>query len=158
MLANFSYNGNSFMIQGIDINNNKFIKPKDEKGNYIDTNNKTWQRIETSIHVAMRENRISEDRIKRIDKRVLELNQTEGEKLLLGEETKSEYKILEETDFQKMFELLAYKYCNSCTSKNNKCEVYPLMKKYGIPNVNEGFKCKYAYRRKLKMSCEKENE
>jgi putative ABC transport system permease protein len=38
MLANFSYNGKSFMIQGIDTNNNEFIKPKDENGNYIDTN------------------------------------------------------------------------------------------------------------------------
>lgn len=107
-------------------------------------NNKTWQVIETSIHLAMRENRISEERINKIDARILELNQNSGEKLLIGEEQESDYKILESRDFAKMIEALLEGNCKNCHSRHNKCEVYGLLKKYNIPHEGKG-KCKYSY-------------
>lgn len=118
---------------------------------YVDMNDETWGRVETSLHVAMREARISEERINKIDKRVLELNKQAPEKeLLLGEEVKSDYKILIDADFQKIIELSAHAYCKDCSMSCGKCELYPMLKKYNIPEVNEGFKCKYAYSKEEK--------
>jgi hypothetical protein len=117
-----------------------------EKEKYLEElNNQTWQRIETLLHVAMRENRISPERINKIDARVLELsNENGGERLLLGEERKSDYKILESRDFAKMIEALLEGNCKNCHSRHNKCEVYGLLKKYNIPHEGKG-KCKYSY-------------
>lgn len=119
---------------------------KEMREYYMNTNNKTWQRVETSLHVAMREHHISEERINKIDKRVLELNKKAPEEdLLIGEEVKSEYKILTDADFAKIIELSAHAYCKNCTMQSGKCELYPLLKKYNIPEIKEDFKCKYAY-------------
>lgn len=128
--------------------NQELENTADEKERYLqELNDKTWQRIETSLHVSMREHHISEDRIKKIDKRVLELNQNSEEKLLIGEEQKSEYKILEDKDFQQTIELLMDSNCRNCHSRHDKCEVYKLLKKYNIPYSPSKCKCKYAYRR-----------
>jgi hypothetical protein len=108
-------------------------------------NDKTWKVIETSIHLAMRENRISEERINKIDARILELNQNSGEKLLIGEEQESDYKILESRDFAKMIEALLEGNCKNCHSRHSKCEVYGLLKKYNIPHSEGKGKCKYSY-------------
>lgn len=114
---------------------------------YLDTNNETWQRVETSLHVAMREHRISNERIDKIDKRVLELNKQAPEDLLLGEEVKSQYKILADLDFAKLIELVAHGYCKDCKMSSCKCELYPLLKKYNIPYISNEGKCRYAYKK-----------
>jgi len=110
---------------------------------YEDKNTETWKRIEASLYTGMRENHVSNERIDKIFARVKELNQKH--ELLIGEETKSEYKILEDKDWQKMIELLADVSCKNCKEHSAKCEVYPLLKKYKVPYSGEKGKCKYAY-------------
>lgn len=111
---------------------------------YIKANDETWHRIETLLHIAMREHHISEERIKKIDARVNEISKEHNGEILLGEERKSEYKVLEDADFQRMIELLLDSNCKNCHIRHNKCEVYELLKKYNIPHEGKG-KCKYAY-------------
>jgi uncharacterized protein YPO0396 len=121
-------------------------KLADEKEKYLEgLNNKTWETIETILHMSMREYHISEERIKKIDARVNEISKSMDGKLLLGEERKSEFKILEDKDFQQMIELLMDSNCKNCHNRNYKCEVYGLLKKYNIPQVNGKCKCKYGY-------------
>jgi uncharacterized protein YPO0396 len=142
---------NNYIDQQASIKMMKNTKELEElaskKEKYLEElNNNTWQRIETFIHIAMREHKISEERIKKIDARVLELsNENEGEKLLIGEERKTEYKIMQSDDFAKMVELLMDSNCKNCHEKHSKCEVYELLKKYNIPYSPFKGKCKYSY-------------
>lgn len=134
--------------------NRELEKAADEKEKYLEElNNKTWQSIETMLHMAMREHRVSEERIKKIDARVNEISKSMNGKLLLGEERKSEFKILEDKDFQQMIELLIDSNCKNCHSRNYKCEVYGLLKKYNIPHAPGKCKCKYGYLKIGKKVC-----
>ncbi len=109
-------------------------------------NDDTWHRIETWLHMAMREHKISENRIKDIDSRVLELSKLYGDKLLIGEELKSDYKVMEDEDFRSIIEILIDRSCRGCNRHNKGCEVFGILKKYGIPYpTGERKKCKYGY-------------
>lgn len=111
-------------------------------------NDDTWHRIETWIHMSMREAHISEKRIKSIDARVLELSKQYEDKLLIGEDLKSEYKVMEDEDFHSIIENLIEGNCRGCNKHGKDCEVFGILKKYGIPYpTGERKKCKYGYRR-----------
>lgn len=121
-------------------------KAAEEKEKILkDLNDKTWERIETFLHIAMRELHISPERIKKIDARVLALSNECNDKLLIGEERKTEFKILKDADFQNMVELLMDSSCKNCKQHSKKCEVHQLLKKYNIPYSGCKGKCKYAY-------------
>ena len=111
-------------------------------------NDDTWHRIETWLHMAMREHKISEKRIKDIDARVLELANKYENKLLIGEDIKSKYKVLEDEDFRSIIEILIDRSCRNCNKHSKGCEVFGILKKYDIPYpTGERRKCKYGYGR-----------
>lgn len=112
------------------------------------TNNNTWQLIENWLHMAMREHKISEKRIKDIDARVLELANKYENKLLIGEDIKSKYKVMADEDFRSIIEILIDRSCRNCNKHSKGCEVFGILKKYDIPYpTGERRKCKYGYGR-----------
>lgn len=109
-------------------------------------NDNTWQLIENWLHMAMRETHISKKRIKDIDSRVLELSKQYDGKLLIGEDIKSEYKVMADEDFRSIMEILIDRNCRDCNKHSKGCEVFGILKKYGIPHpTGERKKCKYGY-------------
>ena len=111
-------------------------------------NDDTWHRIETWLHIAMREHKISKQRIENIDARVVELANKYGDKLLIGEDIKSKYKVMADEDFRSIIENLLEGNCKDCNKHGKDCEVFGILKKYGIPYpTGERKKCKYGYRR-----------
>jgi quinol monooxygenase YgiN len=115
--------------------------------NIKEQNNQTWQMIETWLHRAMREHHISEERIKHIDARVLELSKEYEGKLLIGEDLKSDYKVMTGEDFRSIIENLIDSNCRNCNKHHKECSVFKILKKYGIPYpTGERKKCKYGYK------------
>lgn len=109
-------------------------------------NDNTWQLIENWLHTAMREHKISKQRIENIDARVVELANKYGDKLLIGEDIKSKYKVIADEDFRSIIENLIEGNCKNCNKHSKGCEVFGILKKYGIPYpTGERKKCKYGY-------------
>ncbi len=122
-------------------------KAATEKENSItETNNHTWQLIENWLHIAMREHKISKERIKHIDTRVLELSKEYDGKMLIGEDIKSDYKVIDDVDFRSIIENLLDSNCRNCNKHHKECDIFEILKKYNIPYPT-GFKgkCKYGY-------------
>jgi len=106
----------------------------------------TWQMIDSWLHMAMRDYHISDKRIKDINVRLQELAKKYDGKLLIGEELKSGYKVMKDEDFRSIIENLIEGSCKNCNKHSKGCEVFGILKKYGIPYpTGEKKKCKYGY-------------
>jgi hypothetical protein len=117
--------------------------------NIKEQNNQTWQMIETWLHRAMREYHISEERIKGIDSRVLELSKQYDGKLLIGKDIKSDYKVMIDEDFRSIIENLINSNCKGCNKHHKKCDIFQILKRYSVPYpTGEKHKCKYGFERK----------
>lgn len=125
-------------------------KAATERENILEEqNNNTWQMIETWLHKSMREHKISEERIKHIDARVLELSKEYEGKLLIGEDLKSDYKVMTGEDFRSIIENLIDSNCRNCNKHHKECSVFKILKKYSVPYpTGEKHKCKYGFERK----------
>jgi hypothetical protein len=122
----------------------------EEMAAYKQTNDNTWQQIETWLYTSMREHKISKERIKDIEKRIIELAD-EQEKLgvnniLIGESPKSKYKVLTDEDFQYILENLLHSNCFNCNKKHKNCDIFNILQKYKVPYFT-GYHhaCKYGY-------------
>jgi hypothetical protein len=110
-------------------------------------NEKVWEIIEGNLMLAMRENKISEERIDKILKRMLELTRlNENTKLsALKEQPSRDFEILSKDEYRDLIEELLEGHCKGCMKHDKHCNVYKLMKKHSIPGSSHKNKCKYSY-------------
>lgn len=127
------------------------IKQREEevrkKLNLMVTN--TWDKLESNLVFAMKEHRISEERMDKIftilNKRMKEEENTIEIK---SNRVEDKYVVMKKEDYLTLLSELMDMNCKGCSKKCNKCSIYELLTKYGVPRFDGNKKrknCKYSY-------------
>jgi hypothetical protein len=110
-------------------------------------NDNTWQIINDNIKLALRENRISEERIKKVFSRVYELTSNNPNVRLFDvPEPSADFEILTKDEFRNLVEELIECSCKGCIKSSKDCDVYKLLKRHNV-KAPSGYQrsCKYGY-------------
>lgn len=111
-------------------------------------NEDTWDKLSETLSIALNENHISRDRIKKIYTRMAELTK-HYEKGLEVENINADLKdvkVVRKDDFWNLIELAIDTSCRDCKRHNKHCSVYQMLKRYDVPKpTGEHCKCKYGY-------------
>lgn len=129
-------------------NNELLREAAEERENIIQNQNKkTWEIIDENIQLAMRENKISQERIYKILQRVLELTKANpGTKLTkLTEQPSIDFEILSKDEYRDLIEELLEGHCKGCNKHNKGCDVYKHLRKHNVAYSGCKGKCKYSY-------------
>lgn len=116
----------------------------EEKEKYLKSlNKKSWDKISDTLTIAMRKNHISDERIIRIYKSMLDITDLGIDNV--NAESKN-IKVLTIKDFEDLIELAIDTSCRDCEKHNKHCKVFYILRRYNVPKPS-GYKakCKYAY-------------
>ncbi|AAK79887.1 hypothetical protein BJV85_002069 [Clostridium acetobutylicum] len=119
----------------------------DEKEKKLkEINRYTWDIISETLSVALMENRISKERIKKIYSRMAELTRKTNQRDLYINEDLKDVKVVKKEELYNLIELAIDTSCRDCKRHSKHCRVYKLLKQYDVPKpTGEHCKCKYAY-------------
>lgn len=117
----------------------------EEKEKYLKSlNRKNWDKISDTLTIAMRKNHISDERIVRIYKSMLDISDLGIDNV--NAESKN-IKVLSIKDFEDLVELAIDTSCRNCQHNHKHCKAFYILKRYNAPKPS-GYKakCKYAYK------------
>lgn len=116
---------------------------KEREESILKSDEEKWHKITKILIAALRKNHISEERIRKIDKDMLELDDLGLESI---NEKSKDIKVLSIKDFEDLIELAIDTSCRDCKKHNKHCKVFYILKRYNVPKPSgDKAKCKYAY-------------
>lgn len=139
---------NNYISVKTELKISEAVKLLDESANereesILKSDKEKWLRISKILVAALRKNHISQERIKKIDKDMLELDDLGLESI---NEKSKDIKVLSTKNFEDLIELAIDTSCRDCQHNHKHCKAFYILKKYNVPKpTGNKLKCKYAY-------------
>lgn len=140
---------NNYIAVKTELKISEAMKLLDESAKEIDDkkseeDEEKWHKITKILIVSLRKNHISEERIRKIDEDMLEIDDLGLESI---NKKSKDIKVLSIKDFENLVELAIDTSCRDCKKHNKHCKVLYILKRYNVPKpIGYKAKCKYAYK------------
>lgn len=110
---------------------------------------RTWDNLEICLAWAMREAKISEQRIDKIFASVNKRMKEEEDIIeITPNRIEDKYVVMNKEDYLTYMSEIMDVNCKDCNNKHSKCSIYQMLEQYGVPRfdgVKKKKNCKYSY-------------